>query len=53
MPQTLVVELNMMDNGLKKMNEMNYGLKKVIWNVIIEADNVLKDELTLSDCIMM
>ena len=35
------------------MNEMNYGLKEVIWNVMIEGGNVPKDELTLSDCIMM
>ena len=53
MRQTLLVEMNTMDNGLKKMNEMNYGLKEVIWNVMIEGDNVPKDELTLSDCIMM
>ena len=49
----MVVELNIMDNGLREINEMNYGLKEVIWNVFIEVDNVPKGELKLSDFIMI
>ena len=29
-----------MDYGLKEINEMDFGLKKVRWNAIIEVDNV-------------
>ena len=38
---------------LKEMNEMDYGLRKVRWNVIIEVDNLTREELRLIDYVVM
>ena len=38
---------------VKEMNEMGYGLKEVRLNVIIEVGNVAREELRLSDYVMM
>ena len=35
------------------MNEMVYSLKELSWNVIIEVDNVTREELGLSDYTMI
>ena len=50
---TLVNEMSKMDYGLKEMNEMDYGLRKLRWNVINEVDNVTREELRLSDYVIM
>ena len=42
-----------MNYGLKEMNEMEYGLKKVKWNVFIEVDNVTRVELRLIDYVVI
>ena len=38
---------------MKSMNEMDYGLKEVKCNVIIEVDNVTRGELRLIDYVTM
>ena len=45
--------MNEMGYGPKEINKMNYGLKFVKWNVMIEVDNVTRVEVRLSDYVMM
>ena len=49
----LVNNMNEMDYGLKEMNEIDYGRKKLRWNMINEVDDVTREELRLSDYVMM
>ena len=37
---TLVKEMNKMDYVLNEMNAMDYGMKVVRWNMIVEVNNV-------------
>ena len=50
---TLVNEMKEMDYGLKEMNDMGYFLKELRWNVTNKVDNVTREELRLSDYVMM
>ena len=50
---TLVNEMKEMDYGLKEMNDMGYVLKELRWNVTNKVDNVTREELRLSDYVMM
>ena len=50
---TLVNEMKEMDCGLKEMNDMGYVLKELRWNVTNKVDNVTREELRLSDYVMM
>ena len=50
---TLVNEMKEMDYGLKEMNDMSYFLKELRWNVTNKVDNVTRQELRLSDYVMM
>ena len=45
--------MNAIGYGLKEMNEMDYGLKEVKWNMISEVDNVTRVEARLGDNVMM
>ena len=42
-----------MDYDLKEMNKMDYSVKELRWNVINEVDNVTREELRLSDYVMV
>ena len=41
------------DYGLKGTNEMDCGLKELRWNTINEVDKMTREELRLSDNVMM
>ena len=45
--------MNYMDYRLKEMIEMDYVLKEVRWNMVIEVDNVIRQEVRLSDYVIM
>ena len=49
----MVKGMNEMDHDLKEMYEMDYILKKVRWNVIVEVDNVTIEEASLSNFVIM
>ena len=49
----LVSKMNEMDYGLEEMNVIDYSVKELGWNIIIEVSSATWVEVRLGDCVMM